>query len=154
MVLNFKESNIYYCQQINIIMWECPVCKREFRNKNQQHSCEVSDVEFHFLSKEPVVLETYDVLIRAISKCGSMRINPVKNAIIIQSGTTFLAVKPKNNCLDIEFLLDYRSNYETVDKIIRSSKSRFAHFVRLSKPSDITKKLVSLLKESYLLNIK
>lgn len=135
-------------------MWECPVCKREFRNKNQQHSCKVSNVEFHFLNKEPVVLKTYNELTRAISKFGSVRINPVKNAIIIQSGTTFLAVKPKKSCIDIEFLLDYKNEYETVNKIVKSSKSRFAHFVRLSKPGDITKRLISLLKESYKLNIK
>jgi hypothetical protein len=134
--------------------WACPVCGREFKNRNQSHSCEVRELESHFWDKDAIVFEIYSELISSVKKFGKININPVKNAIIIHSNKSFLAVKPKKQFLDIEFLLDYQSDYKMIKNKVQASKSRFAHFVRLTSKKDFTNRLINLLKESYTLNNK
>ena len=129
--------------------WECPVCKRKFKHTKQEHSCIVTDITEHFINKDEVVYKIYDKLIGFVNKFGEVNINPTKHTIIISSNSTFLAVKPKKSALDIEFLLERAVEGYPINKIVRVSKKRFAHFVRLEIISEVNKKLISLLKESY-----
>ena len=29
-------------------MWECPICNREFRTRNQSHTCDLVNIALHF----------------------------------------------------------------------------------------------------------
>lgn len=129
--------------------WTCPECHRPFLHTNQVHSCVSIDPYAHLDDKDPNVRKTYDKLQHVVMKFGNVKISPTKSTIMFVSKSTFLAVKPKKEWLDIEFLLDKEVHEYPVHKVVRSNKSRVAHFVRLEKPKDLTAKLIALLKISY-----
>lgn len=83
-----------------------------------------------------------------------MQISPVKSAIIFSAKSTFLAVKPKKNWLDLEFILDYEADEFPVFKIIRAGKSRYVHFIRISTPENIDRQLMDWIRQAYALNLK
>jgi hypothetical protein len=84
-----------------------------------------------------------------VTAFGKVNISSVKNAIIVSSTSTFLAVKPKRDHADIEFLLDHEVNEFPVLKTFRVSRSRVAHFTRIGDPGDVDEQLMGWLKEAY-----
>jgi hypothetical protein len=80
-----------------------------------------------------------------------VNVSPVEVGVMLKGASTFVAVKPKKMWVDIEFILDEEINEFPVHEIFRYTKRRFAHFVRLEGPNDVSKKLVGWLKRSYLL---
>lgn len=84
-----------------------------------------------------------------VSDFGNVTISPAKNCILLKSASTFLALKPKKEWMDIEFLLDEETDEFPVHKTLRVSKNRVAHFVRLEHPREITRKLTGWLKRSF-----
>ena len=131
--------------------WECPVCNRSFKNPNQSHSCIVTGIDDHFKNKEIIVREIFDKLKSQIEKFGNVNFNPTKHAIIVSSKSTFLAIKPRKNILDLEFLLDYAAEGYPVYRVFKVSKNRIAHFVHIEIKQQLNKYLISLLKKSYTL---
>ena len=129
--------------------WICPVCFRNFKHKNQEHSCLKKIPEDHFTDKTALVKQLYDNLVIQLSVFGKFNINAVQNAIIFSSKSTFLAVKPKKNWLDLEFLLSEEIDEFPVHKVVKISKNRYAHFVRLSRTDEIDGQLLSWLENSF-----
>jgi hypothetical protein len=129
--------------------WTCPYCNRPFKHKNQAHSCVVIDAETHIENKSPNVKKIYDKLWKEVKKFGNVRVSPTKSTIMFVSKSTFVAVKPKKDWIDIEFLLDREVNEYPIHKTFRANKSRVAHFVRLESPNDVSARLVRWLKASY-----
>ncbi len=58
--------------------WICPLCKRQFKNRNQSHSCLMEIPEDHFLDKAPRVKAIYDKLLKEVNKLGPVNVSPVK----------------------------------------------------------------------------
>lgn len=130
-------------------MWTCPVCNRSFRNKNQDHSCEKSDPARHFLNKDPVVIELFEKLLGEVTQFGDVKLNSVKNALLFTRSTNFLALKPKKKWMDIEFVLDHEVDEFPVHKTVKTSKNKWAHFVRLGSVDEIDETLVSWLRRAH-----
>lgn len=129
--------------------WVCPDCGRQFKHKNQEHSCIRLDPDVHFVGKDPKVRATYDKLLREVKKFGNVNVSPVKIGVMLKGASTFVAVKPKMMWMDIEFILDEEIAEFPVHKTFRYTKNRFAHFVRLEHPKDVTKKLIGWLRRSF-----
>jgi len=134
-----------------VTLWVCPDCGRQFKHKNQAHSCVRLNPDDHFIGKDPKVRATYDKLLREVEKFGDVNVSSVKIGMMLKAPSTFVAVKPKKSWVDIEFILDEEINQFPVHKTFRYTKGRFAHFVRLEGPKDVSKKLLGWLKRSYLL---
>jgi|WetSurMetagenome_2_1015567.scaffolds.fasta_scaffold163565_1 hypothetical protein len=75
--------------------WICPECKRQFKNRNQEHSCVRIDPDDLFVGKDPVVRKTYDKLLKAALKFGDVNVSPVRIGVMLKSPGTFVAIKPK-----------------------------------------------------------
>lgn len=131
--------------------WVCSGCGRQFKHRNQAHSCVRLDPYDHFIGKDPKVRATYDKLLREVKKFGDVNISPVKVGVMFRGVSTFVAVKPKKMWTDLEFILDEEISEFPVHKTFRYTKGRFAHFVRLEGPNDVSKKLLRWLERSYLL---
>ena len=129
--------------------WTCPNCNRPFKHKNQDHSCVRIDADEHFIGKSVVVKEIYDRMMARVSKFGNVIVSPARHAILVTSASTFLAVKPKKEWLDIEFILGRIVTDFPINKTVRTNKTRVAHFVRLESPKDVDKQLIGWLKEAY-----
>lgn len=129
--------------------WTCPNCKKEFRNKNQAHSCARIDLKDHLKNKSPQVIATFDKLMRELDKFGEITLNPVKTSIQVKTGATFLSIKPKKECVEIEFQLGEEVDKFPVYRNIRISKNRVLHFAILKGPQEVNAQLVSWLKKSH-----
>ncbi|MBM3736605.1 MAG: hypothetical protein FJW39_12545 [Acidobacteria bacterium] len=133
-------------------MWACPVCGRKFRNTSQAHSCFRSNPEDFFKGKPPQLLAAYRKLAAEVAKLGEVRVDGVKNGIMIKARTTFLAVKAKKDRIDLEFLLETAHGDPPVYKTVQAWKSRVAHFAAVESPEDITPVLIALLRRAYTLS--
>ena len=129
--------------------WTCPECRRTFKKPNQSHSCVIKHLDAHFITREPNVRSTYDALENRLKSIIVFQVSPVVNAIMFTSESTFLAIKPKKRWIDLEFALDYEANEFPIHKIVRISKTRFAHFIRIQEPRDIDDQLIGWIKKAY-----
>jgi len=129
--------------------WICPHCKKEFKNKNQAHSCAKVDLEEHLKNKSDQIKATLDRLLQELNKFGKITLNPVKTSIQVKTTSTFLSIKPKKGHVEIEFQLGREVNGFPVYKSFRISKNRVLHFAILKNSHDVNVKLIDLLKESY-----
>ncbi len=147
------ESQIYITKirklYIFVIMWKCPNCGRQFRNTNQDHSCMVTDLESHFVNKQQNVIDTFEKIKNEVMKWEGVRINSVKNAVLFQAKSNFLAVKPKKAILDIEFVLDEPVEAFPIHKTVQASKSKWAHFVRMESKEEVDEQLFLWIKKAY-----
>jgi hypothetical protein len=113
------------------------------------HSCVRLEVKEHLEGKSPRVNIICQTLMIRAKEFGEVTVSAVKNCILLKSASTFLALKPKKEWVDIEFLLDMEVDEFPVHKTVRVSKNRVAHFVRLQRPKEITGKLIRWLKRSF-----
>ena len=130
-------------------MWNCPNCGRSFRNTNQDHSCMITDLESHFVNKQQNVIDTFEKIKNEVMQLEGIQINSVKNAILFQAKSNFLAVKPKKTHLDIEFVLDEKVDEFPIYKTFQATKSKCAHFVRLESPEEADEQLILWLRKAY-----
>jgi len=132
--------------------WICPQCNRKFKSTNQSHSCVMKSADEHFARKEANVRATYDTLVKKLKSGIDFEIHSVINAIMFTTDITFLAIKPKKEWIDLEFLLDYEVNEFPIHKVVKATKTRYAHFVRIQKPKEVDDQLIEWIKEAYKLN--
>lgn len=130
-------------------MWTCSNCGRSFRNTNQDHSCLLINSESHFFNKHQQVIDTFEKIKNEVLLFEDVRINSVKNAILFRAKSTFLAIKPKKNFLDIEFVLDEKIEEFPIHKSVQASKFKWAHFVRLESPEEVDEQLLSWIRKAY-----
>lgn len=134
--------------------WTCSRCNRSFRNTNQSHSCVIRKAESLFEGKDATLWAVYQKLLSHLKNLEGLNISPVKNAILFSVKTNFLAVKPKINWLDIEFISYLKIDEFPIHKSIRVSKSKYANFIRLENTSNIDQQLIGWLKEAYEIDAK
>jgi hypothetical protein len=130
-------------------MWKCPKCKREFRNKNQWHTCiQISD-ETLFLNKPEKVREIYDELYRACATFSDLITDTTKGCIYFVDKQRYLVIKPQKNGLILEFLLDREEDVFPVIKIHALGKGRFAHRIKLDDPQDINAQVMGWIEDAH-----
>lgn len=130
-------------------MWTCPECNRTFKNTHQNHSCLVTDIESNFVGKHENAKSTFDMLLSVVKAYVNVTINSVKNTILFTNKTHFLAVKPKKEWLDIEFVLDEKVEGFPIHKTVQTTKTKWAHFVRLGSAEEVDRQLIDWIKRAY-----
>lgn len=135
-------------------MWTCPKCGREFKRRDQPHSCRLISTGSLF-EKRPVVLKKlYDQVLKHVRKLGSYREETVPpDVIFFKTNSTFLEIKVKKDHLDIGFYLEKLENVSPVSKYLQTSKNRVVHLVSVDQPEDINQQLLNWIKRSYQLII-
>jgi len=109
----------------------------------------ITDLESHFVNKQQNVIDTFEKIKNEVMQLEGIQINSVKNAILFQAKSNFLAVKPKKTHLDIEFVLDEKVDEFPIYKTFQATKSKCAHFVRLESPEEIDEQLILWLRKAY-----
>lgn len=130
-------------------MWTCPKCQRQFKNKNQDHSCGDYSVESLF-SKYPEIFPLFEKIRNLVLSFGRVELVPVKNAVMFRVQTNFLVAKPHRSYLVLEFSSKHRHDEFPVEKCVKISKTRFAHILKIDSPENIDKQLTGWLREAYL----
>jgi len=130
-------------------MWICPQCQREFKTKNQWHSCVKISPNDLLLSKPKQVRELYDRLVTQCSQFCQFKIDTTKSCIYFVSNHRFLVIKPQKSGIILEFLLDRKEDVFPVIKTFDIGKGRIVHYVKLDKPEDINDQIIGWINDAY-----
>ena len=133
--------------------WTCPNCQRQFTHENQYHSCRKITVDSHFVNKSDHIRAIYDRLMQTVTTWKDVRIEAVKNAIMVKAGSTFLAVKPKKQWLDVEFTAEEDVYEFPVFKSQKYSANKWALYVRLEDPNEVNDQLLQWIRDAYQISL-
>ena len=131
-------------------LWTCPDCGRRFVSVNRNHSCGRYNKEDHFVGKEPVVRELYDLLVQTLERFGTIGVFPVKTRIIFQAEVQFAAAVPRKRWLDGYLWLRRQATHPRIYKIEMGIFRDYGHIFRLTHTEDLDEELVDLLQEAYI----
>jgi hypothetical protein len=129
-------------------LWTCPRCHRQFKNRNQQHSCGQFSVEQLLLGKPPEVVEIFDRLAQLIQSCGQVVVAPTQSRVLFKVRTVFATVALSKKWLDLVFVLGRRLE----NKRIRKAQQEYpgiVHFMRVETMADLDETLAKWLQEAY-----
>lgn len=133
-------------------LWACPKCKREFKNKNQVHSCTIYPLEKHFENKR-YAQELFLHLKKEIEKnVGPLKIESPPCCIHLVSNYTFGAVWALKNKIRIDFRLDEKIESKRFWKMVNMSKNRYLYFLEIKDKKEVDKELLDWIKKAYFLN--
>jgi hypothetical protein len=129
-------------------LWTCPRCRRQFKNRNQAHSCGQFTVEQLLDGKPQDIVELYDRLERLIGSCGEVVVAPTKTRVLFKVRTVFATVAVSKNWLDVVFVLGRRSRHRRIKKA-QEEYPGIVHFLRIENEEDLDADLTSWLQEAY-----
>ena len=129
--------------------WICPNCDREFRGKNQFHSCELSTIEQHIDDKPEFIVEIFHALLDLVTNFGEVELLPLKTAIQVKSKSTFLSIYLKKNKVHLEFQLGFESKLNQITKAVKISKHRVFHHADIYSINEIDADFTNVLKDAF-----
>jgi hypothetical protein len=129
-------------------LWTCPRCRRQFKNRNQAHSCGQFNVAQLLEDKPPEVVELYDRLAELVLGCGAVVVAPTKTRVLFKVRTVFATVAVANNWLDLLFILGRRLRHRRIKKA-QEEYPGIVHFLRIEKAEDLDDDLARWLQEAY-----
>jgi hypothetical protein len=129
-------------------LWTCPRCRRQFKNRNQAHSCGQFTVEQLLDGKPSEVAELYERLVDVICRCGEVVIAPTKTRVLFKVRTVFASVAVSKNWLDVLFVLGRRLKHRRIKKAQKEYPG-IVHSLRIEKIEDLDDHLTGWLREAY-----
>jgi hypothetical protein len=129
-------------------LWTCPRCRRQFKNRNQAHSCGQFTVEQILYGKLPEIVELYERLDDVIRKCGKVVVAPTKTRVLFKVRTVFATVAINKNWLDVVVVLGRRLKHRRIKKA-QEEYPGIVHFLRIEKAEDLDDNLLGWLQEAY-----
>jgi hypothetical protein len=129
-------------------LWTCPACRRQFKNRNQSHSCGHFTVEQLLAGKPPEIVELYERIDDVIRRCGEVVVAPTKSRVLFKVRTVFASVAVSKNWLDVVFVLGRRLKHRRIKKA-QEEYPGIVHFLRIEKAEDLDTDLVGWLQDAY-----
>ena len=129
-------------------LWTCPACRRQFKNRNQSHSCGQFTVEQLLAGMPPQIVELYERLDDVIRRCGEVVVAPTKTRVLFKVRTVFASVAVSKNWLDVVFVLGRRLKHRRIKKA-QEEYPGIVHFLRIEKAEDLNTDLVGWLQDAY-----
>ena len=129
-------------------LWTCPRCRRQFKNRNQAHSCGRFSVEQLLDGKPPEVVKLYDRLVDLVLRCGDVVVAPTKTKVLFKVRTVFATVAVINRWLDVALLLGRRLKSRRIKKC-QEEYPGIVHVLRIENTPDLDKDLASWLQEAH-----
>ena len=130
-------------------MWTCLNCQRNFKTKNQSHSCVRTEVDDLFINTPPVVRDIYDELFRRCSRFCEIRTDTTKSCIYFMDTHRYLALKPRSTGLILEFILNRKEDIFPVINIFNINKHQVVHRMKLDSVADISDQIIEWIREAY-----
>ena len=132
-------------------MWKCPDCHREFKNKNQWHSCVIVKEQELFANLPVHVWDLHEQLKSKCQEHGVVSVDTTKSCIYFVDQKRFLAIKPRKNGLILEFVLNREIDLFPVIKIFQIGKFRYAHRLAIDQQEDLTDEVIDWIQEARML---
>lgn len=130
--------------------WTCPKCGRAFSREGQSHSCRPAPtLDSHFEGKPPGLRAAFDKLVKALSREGPLRVDPVATNVHLVAGSAFGSAKPQKAKMRVEFLHDKPIASPRIVKTERLSGTRYALHVDVTGPADVDAELIGWMRAAY-----
>ena len=134
-------------------LWRCPDCGREFKNRNQAHSCVSYSLDYHFENKPPVIKDIFNALVSGIRRYGPVRIDVVKTAINLAASSHFAMAYPMKSGIKLEFRYDGALEDPRIVRSQVISEGNYIHWVKVCTAEEIDRQLLSWLKRAYEMHV-
>ena len=139
----------YSKQFVSQMRHRTAVCDRKLRMIKPMSGFSVKS---HFESKDPIVRQTYDELLKAVRRIGPVQEDPKKTSIHLNRVTALAGVATRKSHLILTLKSDRKLASPRVHRSEQTSAKRFHHEVKLSSPAEVDLELVGWLKEAYALS--
>lgn len=130
-------------------MWRCPVCRRQFANRNQSHACGRYTLASHFRGKPAAVLAIFDKLLAVARKNGPVTVLPEKTRIAFQVRMSFAAFVIRRNWVDGHVVLARCLENPRFRRIETYSPKNHLHAFRFASVDDVDDEVAAWLAEAY-----
>jgi endogenous inhibitor of DNA gyrase (YacG/DUF329 family) len=130
-------------------LWKCPKCNRRFANNNQSHFCGNYDLRSHFEGKPPEIRKIYEAVLKAIRRCGKVKVLPEKTRIAFQVRMSFAQLTTRSKWVDGHVVLARRFEQRRFRKIETISPRNHVHHFRLMSAAEVDAEVESWLAEAY-----
>ena len=135
-------------------MWTCAKCKREFKTKNQSHSCVIVDPEELLSKNQSSVRAIYNELRKHYLLLREFKIDTTKSCLYFIDQERFLVIKPKKSSLILEFVLNRLIDVFPVIKVIELGKNKYVHRLVIEDSEDLTSEVLGWIFEAQALKRK
>lgn len=126
-------------------MWTCPKCNRQFKIRNQSHTCVKKDIGELFLDKPDELVLAYDTLYQMVIPWLPNSVGATTKAIVFTSKKAWLIVKPMKQELDLKFYYHEPIQSDLIKR--RGMMGRkHAHHIRVNHEDQVNGELLQLLK--------
>ena len=130
-------------------LWRCPECGREFRHRNQWHSCVVVSVDSHFQGRPPWMRQALDKMVgRLEQETGPVRTDAVKGAIALAAGARFAEIALGAHSMRVGFMLRRREADPRLERTVDAGRW-VMHTLVLDRLEDVDDQAVGWLAEAY-----
>jgi hypothetical protein len=136
-------------------MWTCEQCGRTFASRNQTHTCApLGGFDRHFARSEPVVRETFDLVVAAARSLGPVQVLAEKTRIALHARMSFAAFVPRRHWLAGHLILARQIASPRFRKIETYSPRNVLHEFRLGAPDEVDEQFRAWLAEAYQVGIQ
>lgn len=129
-------------------MWTCSVCRRNFKGKNQSHTCYSTSVKDHLEGKSEDLQSCYWAFMELIEPIGDFMVDPVKNTILLKNKSAFCAIKIAKNWIDIHFMYHSEVHSPLIRRSYKMSSYRWANYMRFHNKEELSSEVFDLIKEA------
>jgi hypothetical protein len=130
-------------------LWQCPKCGRQFKKRNQSHSCKLYPLEQHFIGKTNGAL-LYEKLRIALEKIvGPFKIESLECCIHFVSSFTYAAVMVFKDKISVDFSLNHKISNPRIKQVTPMSKNRLLHCIEVSQEDEIDEELVEWIRQAH-----
>jgi hypothetical protein len=129
-------------------LWTCPRCRRQFKNRNQAHSCGQFTVEQLLDGKPSEVVELYDRFTELVVRGREVVVAPTKTRVLFKVRTVFATVAVTRNWLDVVFVLGRRLKSRRIKKA-QEEYPGIVHCLCIERIADLDDDLATWLQEAY-----
>jgi hypothetical protein len=129
-------------------LWTCPRCRRQFKNRNQAHSCGPFTMDQLLDGKSQEMVELYQRLDDLIRRYCEVVVAPTQTRVLFKVRTVFASVAVSKNWLDVVLVLGRRLKHRRIKKA-QEEYPGIVHFLRVEKEEDLDADLTSWLQEAY-----
>ena len=106
-------------------------------------------VKSHFESKDPVVRQIYDRVLKSVAKFGPVGEEPKKTSIHLVRKSAFAGVATQKKAIVLTIKSDRKISSPRIHKSEQTSASRFHHETKLTSPAEVNAELLKWLRDAY-----
>ncbi len=129
---------------------ECYHCK-QWIEEGEQHDCWTTTEAALTEDLSDHLRDAWERLRETALSFGDQRIYASHHSIMFSRGACYFFVRPKRSYLEVCVFLDRPLKAPQVRRVLRASKSRLAHILRITHRDEVEPPLTNWLREAYAL---